>query len=148
VKWAGAPFEGRLMPSFKVEVVRERRTFPAGSVIVPLAQEAAKVAINLLEPEAPDSLVRWGFFNAVFEQKEYGENYVLEKLSREMLASDPKLRQEFEQRVATDAVFAANSGARLQFFYQRSPYWDRQMNLYPVGRIMDPTLGFAVANFE
>ena len=138
VKWAGGPFEGRLMPSFKVEVVRESRTFPAGSVIVPLAQEAAKVALNLLEPEAPDSLVHWGFFNATFEQKEYGEDYVVEKLAREMLANDPKLREEYEKKVASDAAFAANPQARLQFFYRRSPYWDQQMNLYPVGRIITP----------
>jgi len=26
----------------------------------------------------------------------------------------------------------------LEFFYKRSPYWDRQMNLYPVGRIITP----------
>jgi murein tripeptide amidase MpaA len=136
VKWAGGPFEGRLMPAFKAEVVREQRTFPSGSIIVPLAQEAAKVAINLLEPEAPDSLVRWGFFNATFEQKEYAENYILEKLAREMLASSPELRSEYEKRLATDAAFAANPRARLEFFYKRSPYWDRQMNLYPVGRIV------------
>ncbi len=136
VKWAGGPFEGRLMPSFKVEVVHERRTFPAGSVIVPLAQKLAKVAINLLEPEAPDSLVRWGFFNATFEQKEYAEDYVLEKLAREMLVSDPKLREEYEKKLAGDAAFAANPRARLLFFYRRSPYWDKQMGLYPVGRII------------
>ena len=136
VKWAGGPFEGRLMPSFKVEVVRERRTFPAGSVIIPLAQEGAKVAINLLEPEAPDSLVHWGFFNATFEQKEYGEDYVVEKLAREMLEKNPALREEYEKKVASDPVFAANPHARLQFFYRRSPYWDKQMNLYPVGRIV------------
>src|SRR5258705_9744130 len=47
VKWAGGPFEGRLMPSFHVEIVHEKRTFPAGSVIIPLAQEGAKLAINL-----------------------------------------------------------------------------------------------------
>lgn len=138
VKWAGGPFEGRLMPSFKVEVVRERRTFPAGSVIVPLAQEAAKVAINLLEPEAPDSLVHWGFFNATFEQKEYGEDYVVEKLAREMLEKNPTLREEYEKKLASDAAFAANPHARLQFFYRRSLYWDKQMNLYPVGRILTP----------
>ncbi|HEY8185315.1 MAG TPA: M14 family metallopeptidase [Pyrinomonadaceae bacterium] len=137
VKWAGGPFEGRLMPEFKAEVVHERRTFPAGSVIVPLAQESAKVAINLLEPEAPDSLVHWGFFNATFEEKEYAENYVLEKLAREMLANDPGLREEFKQKLA-DPTFAANPRARLQFFYERSPYWDKQMNLYPVGRIIAP----------
>jgi len=136
VKWAGGPFEGRLMPSFKVEVVRERRNFPAGSVIVPLAQEAAKVAINLLEPEAPDSLVHWGFFNATFEQKEYGEDYVVETLAREMLETNPALREEYEKKLASDATFAASPHARLQFFYRRSHYWDKQMNLYPVGRIV------------
>jgi hypothetical protein len=138
VKWAGGPFEGRLMPSFKAEVVHQRRTFPAGSAIVPLAQQAAKVAINLLEPEAPDSFVHWGFFNATFEQKEYGEDYVVEKLAREMLADNPGLREEYEKKLANDANFAASPHARLQFFYQRSPYWDQQMNLYPVGRIVKP----------
>jgi murein tripeptide amidase MpaA len=138
VKWATGPFEGRLMPSFRVEVVKERRTFPAGSVIVPLSQEWSRVAINLLEPEAPDSLVRWGFFNATFEQKEYGEDYVVEKLAREMLASNPKLREEFEKKLAGDPGFAANPRARLRFFYERSPYWDQQMGLYPVGRIITP----------
>ncbi|HKO96239.1 MAG TPA: M14 family metallopeptidase [Pyrinomonadaceae bacterium] len=136
VKWAPAPFEGRQMPSFKVEVIREQRTFPAGSLVIQVAQRLSRVAINLLEPEAPDSLVRWGFFNATFEQKEYGEAYVVEKLAREMLAKDPKLREEFEKRLATDPAFAANSYERLQFFYRRSPYWDPQMNLYPVGRII------------
>ena len=81
-------------------------------------------------------LVRWGFFNATFEQKEYGESYVLEKLAREMLAKDPKLREEFERKLETDPAFAADSHERLQFFYRRSPYWDPQMNLYPVGRIV------------
>lgn len=136
VTWAGGPFEGRLMPSFKATVVNERRTFPLGSAIIPLAQPTAKVAINLLEPEAPDSLVRWGFFNATFEQKEYGEDYVVEKLAREMLQQDPKLREEYESRLTSDPVFAASAHARLQFFYRRSPYWDQQMNLYPVGRII------------
>ena len=138
VKWAAGPFEGRLMPSFKVEVVHEQRIFPAGSVIVPLAQEGAKVAINLLEPQAPDSLVHWGFFNATFEQKEYGEDYVVEKLAREMLEKNPALREEYEKKLASDPAFAANPHARLQFFYRRSPYWDQQMNLYPVGRIITP----------
>lgn len=136
VKWPNGPFEGRLMPSFKAELVHERRTFPAGSIVVPLAQPAARVAINLLEPDAPDSLVHWGFFDAVFEQKEYGENYVLEKLAREMLAKDPKLRDEYQQKLASDPKVAASPRARLEFFYHRSPYFDPQMNLYPVGRII------------
>jgi len=126
------------MPAFRVEDINERRTFPAGSVLVPLAQEWARVAINLLEPQAPDSLVRWGFFNATFEQKEYGEDYVVEKLAREMLEKDPQLRKDFEKKLAGEPAFTADPQARLRFFYERSPYWDKQMNLYPIGRIITP----------
>ncbi len=135
VKFDGASFEGRVRVSFKTETVRERRTYPAGSVVVSLAQAPARAALQLLEPEAPDSFVSWGFFNPIFEQKEYAEDYKLEALAHEMLAKDAALRREFEQRVAADQKFAASASERLRFFYERSPYWDTQVNLYPVGRV-------------
>ena len=136
VRFPPGPFEGRFMPKVQAELITEQRTFPRGSVLVPLDQPLAKLAINLLEPEAPDSLLSWGFFNAIFEQKEYGESYILEGLAREMMADDPKLREEFEERLVNDAEFAASPAARLDFFYRRSKYWDPYMNVYPVGRIM------------
>ncbi len=138
VKWGSSSFEGRVLVTQKNQMVRERRLYPAGSVVVPMAQAGARVALNLLEPDAPDSFVTWGFFNAIFEQKEFGESYVLERLAREMLAKDELLRREFEQRVMNDPKFAASARERLTFFYERSPYWDRLMNLYPVGRITTP----------
>jgi hypothetical protein len=136
VAWPSGPFEGRHMPRFDVERTSETRVFPAGSVIVPLAQPAGRVILNLLEPEAPDALVRWGFFNAIFEEKEYAEHYILETLAREMMARDPALQQEFEHLLVLDEEFATSPSERLRFFYRRSPYWDPQMNLYPVGRII------------
>lgn len=137
VKWPGGSFEGRQMPSYRTEAVRISRTFPSGSAVVPVGQTLSRLVINLLEPDAPDSFVRWGFFNATFEQKEYAENYILEKLAREMLASDPKLKEEFERKIASDPAFAGSARERLMFFYRRSPYWDpSNMNLYPVGRIV------------
>jgi hypothetical protein len=136
VIWPDGPFEGRHMPRFEVERITDKRVFHAGSLIVPVAQRLAKVAMNLLEPEAPDSFARWGFFNATFEEKEYGEPYVLEALAREMMANDPALKREFQEMLATDAEFSASPSARLGFFHRRSPYWDPQMNLYPVGRII------------
>jgi murein tripeptide amidase MpaA len=135
VSWPSGPFEGRQMPTFQINPVRELRFFPAGSVIVPLAQKGAKVAINLLEPQAPDSLAAWGFFNAVFEHKEYAEEYILEELARDMLAKHSGLREEFQHRLATAPSFATPH-ERLQFFYQRSPYWDPQRSVYPVGRVL------------
>ena len=138
VKWASASFELRVPVTQKNRVVREQRTYIAGSVVVPMGQAAGRLVINLLEPDAPDSLLYWGFFNSIFEQKEYGEGYMLEKLAREMLAKDEKLREEFERRVATEPQFASSARARLNFFYERSPYYDPRMNLYPVGRITTP----------
>src|SRR5687767_11830759 len=136
VTWPSGPFEGRHMPRFEVEPVTEKRVFHAGSLVIPVAQRLAKVAMNLLEPQAPDSFARWGFFNAIFEEKEYGEPYVLEALAREMMADDLELKGEFEELLASDAEFAASPYERLRFFHKRSPYWDPQMNLYPVGRII------------
>lgn len=135
VSWPGAPFEGRFRPLFEAQLVRLQRSFDAGSVIVPMAQPAAMVALQLLEPEAPDSLAAWGFFNAVFEQKEYGEFYLLEKLAREMMSRDESLKREFEKKIESDPKFAASPSARLNFFYERSPYWDDELRLYPVGRL-------------
>ena len=136
VMWPVGPFEGRHMPGFEVEPITQTRTFHAGSLVVPVAQPLARVALNLLEPQAPDSFARWGFFNAIFEEKEYGEPYVLEALARRMMADDPALKREFEELLASDAEFTASPYERLRFFHKRSPYWDPQMNLYPVGRII------------
>lgn len=137
VQWPNAPFEGRFGPRFETEPVRLRRRFAAGSVLVAMAQPAARVALHLLEPQAPDSFVAWGFFNAIFERKEFGEPYLVEKLAREMLAKDENLKKEFERRLQSDREFAASPTARLNFFYERSPYMDQEFNLYRVGRIVD-----------
>jgi hypothetical protein len=147
-KWREQPYEGRHVLAggsefdpgggtspLHCESVRETMTFPAGSAVVPMDQRAAKVAIHFLEPQGPDSAVYWGFFDAIFEQKEYGESYVLEKLARDMMARDPKLKQEFEEKVAADKDFAGSARARLNFFFRRSPWWDPRLGLYPVGRL-------------
>jgi len=149
MQWQGPPFEGR-HPIFHGEgagdepgrfgqctLTTEAVTFPAGSVVVPLNQRLSKVAIHWLEPEAPDSALRWGFFDPIFEQREYGEGYVLEKLARENLAKDPALKAEFEHRVQNDPRFAGSPEARLEFFYERSPWFlENRVGEYPVGRLL------------
>ncbi len=135
-KWATNSFENRITLACKPVAIKERRAYAAGSVVVSLDQDTANVAIHLLEPSGPDSFVYWGFFNSVFEQKEYGESYQIEKLAKEMLADDPKLKTEFETRLKEDA-FAKNPRARLNFFYERSPYYlNQKVGIYPVGRIL------------
>jgi Zinc carboxypeptidase len=147
-RWYIRPFEGRQVLFWPQEgtpkaeatpgpsrTVHEKMRFPAGSAVVRLDQRAAKVAIHFLEPEAPDSALVWGFFNAIFEQKEFGEDDVVEKVAREMLAADPKLRSDFEARLALDPSFAGSAERRLAFFFDRSPWRDPRQGLYPVGRL-------------
>lgn len=114
------------------------RTFPVGSTVAFLNQRTNKVVVHLLEPKAPDSFARWGFFDAIFERKEYAENYVLEEMARSMLNENSALRSEFEKKLNSDPAFASNPWERLFFFYRRSPHWDEKINLYPVGKIMEP----------
>ena len=112
----------------------ETHDVPAGSLFVPIAQPESLLVMSLLEPLAPDSYVSWGYFDTSFELKEYMENYVTEAAAREMLAADPKLRAEFEQRLRDDPAFAADPVARLAFFSRRHPSWDERFRLYPIYR--------------
>ena len=137
VKFPERPYEGRFAPSFTAIPIHEARTFVAGTAVVPLDQQRAKLAVHLLEPEAPDSLVKWGFLNVIFERKEYAADYILEPIAQRMLAEDPDLKREFEERLRADEEFADSARARLNFFYRRSPYWDQKYNVYPIGRLMD-----------
>ncbi|WP_130620165.1 M14 family metallopeptidase [Dyella amyloliquefaciens] len=136
-QWASKPFESHLMlHDFKLSEATHEVELPAGSVIVPMNQRGANVAINLLEPQAADSLLRWGFLNAIFEPKEYGEPRVLEKLARDMMAKDPALKAEFEQKLKSDATFAASPMARLMFFFERSPWYTAQdVGAYPIVKL-------------
>ena len=88
----------------------------AGALFVPIAQPKARLVMALLEPQAPDSLVAWGFFNTAFEQKEYMENYVAEDVARQMLAQDPALQASSSGGCTEDAAFAGSPADRLEFF--------------------------------
>jgi hypothetical protein len=136
-KWQQRPYEGRHKVQCAVNETVETRTFPAGSVLVSMDQRTARVIAHLLEPLSPDSFVSWGFFDAVFEQKEYFETYVMEPEARKMIQENPALKVEFEKLKASDRNFAANQYAQLMWFYNQTPWSDKQFNLYPVGRIMD-----------
>jgi hypothetical protein len=129
-----ATFEGRTRTTVEGRWRDEPRDIGAGALFVSIAQQKARLVMSLLEPQAPDSFVSWGFFGTAFEQKVYLENYVAEDVARQMLAQDPALRKEFERRLHEDAAFAGSPAARLEFFHRRHPSWDERYGLYPVYR--------------
>ncbi|MCK9618684.1 MAG: M14 family metallopeptidase [Lentimicrobiaceae bacterium] len=135
-KWSEKPYESRHRLEVNYDATEEERMFPAGSVVVKTDQRSAKVIAHFFEPKAFDSFISWGFMDAIFEQKEYGETYVLEVLARKMLAENLDLKNEFEEKMKNEPEFAKDSWGILNWFYSKSPYWDRAVNKYPVGKIV------------
>jgi hypothetical protein len=125
-----------MVEDFSVSRQTERRRIEAGSLWIPANQPAFEVAVQLFEPEAPDSLVRWGAISSLFERKIYIGSDVLEELARDMLA-DGQIRLEWENALE-NPDFAANPRARYMWWYQRTPYWDETVGLLPVLRVMNP----------
>jgi hypothetical protein len=109
-------------------------TYPMGSVRVPTDQPLGELASVLLEPASIDSFLSWGFFPEIMQRTEYIDGYVIAPLADRMLAADPALAAEFRARLAADPAFAKDGDRRLEWFYQRTPFYDARFMIYPVGR--------------
>jgi hypothetical protein len=135
-RWSATPYEGRqILTAFDSAPVRERRRLAEGSRVVSMKQAEAGLIMHLLEPDAPDSLLRWGLFNSVFENKEYAEPAIMARRAARMLEEDAELRAEFERRMAQDAEFRRDPRRRIEFLYRHSPWFDDRKNVYPVVRV-------------
>ncbi|MFM9872541.1 MAG: M14 family zinc carboxypeptidase [Fimbriimonadaceae bacterium] len=132
-KFGTETFEGRMMPRFKLVSAEREVAIPAGSMVVPIGQRLGRLAAQLLEAEAGDSFAAWGFFNGFMEQKEYAEAYAMEPFAKKML-EDPTIKAAFEEAMK-DPTFAGNPGARLNWFFERSPYYDSRLGINPVIRL-------------
>ncbi len=134
VKLKDSSYEKHQRAEYKGAWSAADETISAGSLWIPSAQAASRLLLTIFEPDSDDSFLAWGFFNEIFERKEYMEPYVAEELAQEML-KDPKIRQEFEAKLASDAEFAKSPQQRLDFFYKRHPSFDERLNSYPILRI-------------
>ena len=133
-KFETAQFEGHVRVTAPATPERRREHFPAGSVRVPTDQPLGTLAALLLEPASNDSLFQWGFFDSILSPTEYVEAYIMEPTAERMLAEDPKLADEFRKKIESDEAFRGDPNARLQWFYERTPFYDERARLYPVGR--------------
>ncbi len=137
IKFAQMPYEGHFQPQYEYELQKDSVDIPEGTFIINTKQRTLGVIVHLLEPLGPDSFLKWGFFNTIFEQKEYFEDYAMEPIAKKMIDENPKLKEEFLLKVNEDPKLKENSRRRLNFFYERSPYFDNQLNLYPILRVVN-----------
>jgi hypothetical protein len=75
-----------------------------------------------------------GFFPEILQRTEYIDDYVIAPLADRMLQANPDLAREFNVKLAADPAFAADGDARLAWFYERTPFFDPNYAIYPVGR--------------
>ena len=134
-RFAGAPYQG-MTPVTAMSVSRrtELGRIPAGSLWIPADQPDFEVAVQLLEPEAPDSLLAWGFLSGIFERKEWIDGPELERLASDLL-QDPAVEAQWRSALA-DPAFANDAAARQEWWSRRTPYWDETIGLMPVYRSM------------
>ncbi|HPS82742.1 MAG TPA: hypothetical protein PLA88_00380, partial [Bacteroidales bacterium] len=137
VKFPGTSYEGRFRPDYTILEFDTTVIIPEGSAIVLVKQPKIKVLVWLLDAASEDSFLKWGFFNAIFEQKEYGEMYVLEPMAEKMFAENPALKAEFEAMKKNDPAFASNQWLQMNWVYNHTVYRDRQYCVYPVLKITD-----------
>jgi len=57
-------------------------------------------------------------------------------MARKMIEEYPELKTEFEDWKTGNPEAARVPWYQLNWFFSKSPYWDQQKNVYPVGRII------------
>jgi hypothetical protein len=129
--FAKAPFEGRFRVDAKFDYAPVQVDVQ-GWYKVSTAQPYSELATHLLHPEAPDSFFSWGEFNTIFQRTEYMENYALMPYARQMLKEKPALALEFDQKIREDKQFANDPEARLNWLYERTPFYDQAYLKYPI----------------
>ena len=137
VEFMPKPSEGHSrVAHFDTEEITKEVVFPKGSAVVKTSQNGIRLLMNLLEPEMDGSLFEWGFFNNVLLRVEYFEVYKMEPMAQQMLAADPFLAEQFNQWKASFPKDKQPSQyAILNWFYERSPYCDKNYLVYPVGMV-------------
>jgi hypothetical protein len=64
----------------------------------------------------------------------------MEALIPEMLKDNTQMKVEFEKKKKEDTLFAKNPNLILNWFFSKTPYWDRNRDIYPIGKIYDRKL--------
>lgn len=130
------PYEGHFyLEQCQGRRVAQKRAFLAGDYLIPTDQAGRRFLMATLEAEAVDSYLRWGFFNSIFQRKEYFSSYVFEETAARLLKERPDLRQAFAQWQKENPEAAGQAYLSLDFIYQESAYYEPEHLRYPIAKI-------------
>lgn len=130
------PYEGHYMHfNTKIKTTHATINFSKGDIYIPTDQHAARYIMEVLEPQAPDSFFNWNFFDTILQQKEHFSPYVFEDYAFEFLQKNPEIKKALATKITTDASFAKNSYAQLDFVYKQTPLYEKAHLLVPVFKV-------------
>lgn len=131
-----AAYEGHYLHyNTKISSTTKEIIFRAGDLYIPTNQNGIRYLLETLEAEATDSFFNWNFFDTILQQKEGYSAYVFEDIAAQILAENPTLKEEFDEKMKTDERFEKNPRAQLDFVYKNSPYYESAHLQYPVFKI-------------
>jgi hypothetical protein len=137
VEFSKNSYEGRQTVKTKYESSIDTIKAKVGDYFISTNQRLVPLIVFLMEPKSSDSFLSWGFFNQIFERKEYFEFYSMEPIAKNMFETNEELRNEFLMKLENEEEFRKSAYARLNFFYERSPYFDEKYKIYPILRIIN-----------
>lgn len=104
---AATPFQGHRLVRLEVTKKHVRRSVPAGTYVVRMAQPLADLAAWLLEPQSQDGLATWNFFDRSAARA--GELFPVERIAepvrlplRQVSTVEPAQRWDLEQLFGPD----------------------------------------------
>lgn len=135
-QFSSYPYEGHF-PLQDASVKKKYTTlnFSEGDWVISLEQPSKRFLVNTLEPLAADSYLRWNFFDAIFQQKEYFSAYVFEDEAATLLEENPSLKNDFVQWKKSNPEKANNPYQALSFIHRRSAHYEDSHLRYPVYRV-------------
>jgi hypothetical protein len=130
------PYEGHFVHSnVRTESDTQFIQLFAGDYYFPCNQSANRYIIETLEPEATDAFLAWGFFDAIFQQKEWFSDYLFEETALRLLEQDQRLKSEYDSLKTADKEFMSDPWKMMAWIYRRSPWYEPSHLRYPVYRI-------------
>ena len=131
------PYEGHYL-HYDVEVIKKIApiNYYKGDFIIYANQVSNRYIIETLEPQGVDSYFAWNFFDGILQQKEWFSPFSFEDEAVKLLNDDSRLKVDFQNKMKSDEDFAKSQWEQLFFIYQRSPYYEKTHNRYPVARLI------------
>lgn len=136
-KTVSSPYEGHY-PHKNVKLLKsiEKISFKKGDYMFFTDHKAIKFLLETLEPEAVDSYFNWNYFDSILQQKEWYSDYLFEDLASQLLKENSILKQQFDEQIKNDEVFAKNPPAQLEWIHKNSKYYEKSHLQYPIYRIL------------